>query len=210
MKLVLNKEIDLEEVLIDAKPFGIIDVGAYIGNPWRLYDRHGVKNRCWIEANPKVFNDLVNNVPEGDVTLNYAIGNKDGNISFIVTNNGQSSSILSLDKHLSHYPDILPIDCIVVKGRRLDTLIKEGLIDITQYNMLITDLQGAEYLAFEGFKENIDKIDYIVSEINYEELYKGCMLVDDFDKYLDKLGFEKIMATKHESVGWGDGYYKRR
>jgi len=36
------------------------------------------------------------------------------------------------------------------------------------------------------------------------------MLIDDFDRYLLELGFEKQWATIHEAVGWGDAYYKRQ
>ena len=201
----------MDKVLQDAHPRGIIEVGAWIGNSWRLYDKYGVKNRCWIEANPETFPLLRANVPPEDVTINVAVCDADGEFRFMLTNNdGQSSSLLPFKRHSEVYTTVFVTHTVIVKGRRLDTLVEEGLIDMSKYNFLFMDLQGTEYLALRGFEKNIDKIDYIVAEVNYEELYEGCMLVDDFDKYLAAWGFDKIMATKHETVFWGDAYYKRK
>lgn len=208
MNLILNQEINLSEVLRDAKPQGIIHAGAYIGGCSKIYDQFKI-NRCWIEADPESYNKLVTNVPGTDVKLNVAVSDRDGSALFLVTNNGQSSSLLSLKKHRVRYPTIVAEKQIIVPCRRLDTLVEQGLIDMYRYNFLLMDLQGAEYLALKGFEKNINKIGYIVAEINYEELYEGCMLAEDFDDYLSELGFAKIMATKYVNFGWGDAYYKR-
>lgn len=210
MDIVLNQEINLSEVLRDAKPQGIIHAGAYIGGCSRFYDKFPIKNRCWIEADPESYNKLVENVPASDVKLNVAVSDRDGSALFLVTNNGQSSSLLPLKKHRVRYPTIVAEKQIIVPCRRFDTLVEQGLIDMYKYNFLLMDLQGAEYLALKGFEKNINKIGFIVAEINYEELYEGCMLAEDFDEYLLELGFVKIMATKYENLGWGDAYYKRK
>jgi FkbM family methyltransferase len=210
MDIVLNQEINLSEVLRDAKPQGIIHAGAYIGGCSKIYDQFPIKNRCWIEADPESYNKLVANVPDSDVKLNVAVSDRDGSALFLVTSNGGSSSLLPLKKHRVRYPSIVVKKQIIVPCRRLDTLVDQGLIDMYKYNFLLMDLQGAEYLALKGFEKNINKIGFIVAEINYEELYEGCMLAEDFDEYLLKLGFVKIMATKYENLGWGDAYYKRK
>jgi FkbM family methyltransferase len=210
MELILNQDLDMDMILQDAKPRGIIEVGAWRGNSWSLYDKWGVKNRCWIEANPVTYQQLRANVPLEDVTINVAVCDQDSEFPFMITNNdGQSSSLLPFKRHAEVYTTVFVTSTVMVRGRRLDTLVEEHLIDMSQYNFLFMDLQGTEYLALRGFEKNIHKIDYIVAEINYEELYAGCMLVDDFDKYLSDRGFIKVIATKHETVGWGDGYYKR-
>lgn len=209
MNLILNQEINLSEVLQNAKPRGIIHAGAYIGGCSKIYDQCRIINRCWIEADPESYNKLKANVPATDVKLNVAVSNRDGSSRFTITNNGQSSSLLELKKHMFRYPTIVVAKNIIVPCRRLDTLVQQGLIDMSKYNFLLMDLQGAEYYALEGFSQNIRYIDYIVAELNYEELYEGCMLAEDFDEYLSELGFVKIMATKYVNFGWGDGYYKR-
>ena len=209
MKFVLNKPIDMEEVLRDAKPHGIIHAGAYLGQWWKIYEKYGVKNRCWIEACPETFDKLSINVPQIDIKLNYAVCDRDEEMIFVVTSNMQSSSIFSLKIHLKVYPSIKPTKQIIVIGRRMDTLIDQGLIDISKYDFLLMDLQGAEYLALKGLEKNISKINYIVSEVNYMKLYDGSTLFNNFDKYISSLGFKKVIMTKFKEYGEGDVYYKR-
>ena len=209
MRLIKNKPIDIGEVLDDAKPIGVIHCGAFMAEELPIYESHGVRNRCWIEADPENFEQLKKIVPPTDVLLNVAVYNKDTMLPFIVLNNGASSSLLEPKLHLDRYPTIKPTKVIKVVGRKLDTLIDEGFIDIKKYDFLYMDLQGAEELAICGFEKHIDKIKYILAEINYEELYEGCMLAQEFERYLQILGFKLQWATKHEAVGWGDAYYKR-
>lgn len=204
----MNDDINLDEIFDDACPRGIIDIGSHIGSCFEMYKKHDINNRCWIEANPNVFDELVRNVPNEDIKMNYAICDFDGKVPFVITSNLQSSSILPLKKHIEIYPTIFPEKHIIVQGRKLDTLIHKGLIDIDRYDFLAMDIQGGEFKALEGFKKYIHKINYILAEVNYIEMYSGCMLIDDFDNYLKKLGFKKIMASK-SVCGWGDAYYKR-
>lgn len=207
--ILYNQELSLSDVLRDARPRGVIHVGAYIGGCLETYQNAGVEYRCWIEPYPRSYLELLQHVPESDVCLNCAVSNTDGVIDFIVTNNRQSSSILPLKKHLEYYPGIEAEKLITVQCNQIDTLIAEGYIDISKYNFLVMDIQGAEYYAVNGFIKNIEHIDFIMAEINYEELYEGCMLVKEFDQYLNVLGFTKILSTHHQGFGWGDAYYKR-
>jgi FkbM family methyltransferase len=206
---LINQEIDLDTVLKKTAPRGVIHAGAYIGGCLKTYQENNVVNRCWIEADPKTFLKLRENIPTDDVAINVALCDRDEDISFNVTSNGQSSSILPLKNHLLRYPGILSVETLTIKGRKLDTLIADGQINMSLYNFLLMDLQGAECFALRGFEKNISYIDNIIAEVNYEELYEGCMLIDEFDAYLLKLGFEKIMSTCFENFGWGDAYYKR-
>jgi hypothetical protein len=123
--------------------------------------------------------------------------------------NGASSSLLYPKTHLSRYPTIKVAGEKPIRGCKLDTLVKEELIDMGKYDFLYMDLQGAEYLALLGFEDNLKYINGILCEINYEELYEGCVMVDKIDNYLIEHGFIKQWATIHETVGWGDAYYKR-
>jgi FkbM family methyltransferase len=201
--------IDIAEVLADAHPKGVIHVGAFMGEELPLYVNAGVEHRCWIEADPVTFNKLKQNIPKTDLALNFAIGDKNASVAFTRMTNGASSSLLTPYLHLYKYPDISISGGMRVRGRTLDRLVDDGIIDMSLYDMLLLDIQGAEGMAINGFVKHIDKINYIVSEVNYEELYDGCILIDEFDKLLLDLGFEKQWATIHITVGWGDAYYKR-
>jgi len=207
--LIKNKPINISEVLDDAKPKGVIHCGAFIGEELPIYQSHGINNRCWIEADPDTFTELKEIIPQDDVALNVAVSNYVGVGSFVVMNNGASSSLLAPKRHLDFYPEIQPIKEIWVDVRTLDFLVECGRIDMSKYDFLYMDLQGGEMDALKGFEEHIDEINFILAEINYEELYEGCALIDEFDAYLKERGFEKQWATIHEAVGWGDAYYKR-
>ena len=210
-EIIRNKPINISDVLDDAKPRGIIHCGAFLAEELPIYESHGIKNVCWIEADPNTFNELkkilVNR--DNDVLINVAVCDKNEVKPFYVMDNGASSSLLKPTGHLDKYPTVKYTNEINVIGRKLDSLVSDGLINMERYDFLYMDLQGGEFLALRGFERNICDINYILAEINYEELYEGCMLIDDFDRYLWENGFEKQYATIHETVGWGDAYYKR-
>ena len=68
------------------------------------------------------------------------------------------------------------------------------------------DIQGAELLALNGFKEGLKNINYIYLEVNEVEIYKGCPLIGDIDEFLEDLGFER--KETHITVQeWGDAFY---
>ncbi len=208
MRLIKNKPIDIDEVLTDAKPKGVIHAGAHLAEESPIYRKHGV-NVYWIEANPSIYDKMKTLIPCTDDSINVAVADVEGVMEFNLMDNGQSSSLLHPNTHLIRYPNIKPSGIIHVEGRKLDSLVDWGLLDISKYDFLYMDLQGAEFRALRGFSKHIGSINYIMSEVNYEEVYSGCTLIDEFDKYLLELGFVKQWATIHESVGWGDAYYKR-
>lgn len=88
----------------------------------------------------------------------------------------------------------------------MDTFIKDNNIDISKYNFLNLDIQGAELMALKGFGDLLHKIDYIYSEVNQEELYKDCALIQDLDNYLSKYRFKRVISTMTQ-FGWGDAFY---
>ena len=51
-------------------------------------------------------------------------------------------------------------------------------------------------------------IDYIYTEVNEAELYKGCMILPEFDRLLAEKGFVS-RETKMYPEQWGDAFYTR-
>lgn len=187
------------------KPKGIIHIGAHLMEERNDYISKGLNNTIWVEANPKLYEVIKNN----GIVYNYAISDMDDQlIKFNITNNGQSSSILELDKHKLHHPHIHVCEVINVKTKRMDTLIKENNIDINNYDFLNIDIQGAELLALKEFGDLLINLKYIYTEINTSSLYKNCAIVDELDDYLRKYDFERVETsmTKYE---WGDALYIR-
>lgn len=191
------------------RPKGIIHIGAHLMEERGDYISQGLYNTIWVEANPQVYSNIefVNNEPNNERVFNYAISDEDNKLyEFNITNNGQSSSILKLDKHKIHHPQIHVSEVIEVRSKRMDTLMLENSIDIDKYDFLNIDIQGAELLALKGFGDLLNNIKYIYTEINTNYLYKGCALVSEIDEYLEEFGFKRV-ETSMTDFEWGDALY---
>lgn len=188
MLLDLNKLIDKYSMNIT----GVIHVGAHRYEEAPIYEKCGIKNVKWFEANK----DLCN--PQHD-THNVAITDGVKNVTLHITNNMASSSIMPLKDHLKHYPNIKEIETRSVLGKPLRDYQSK------KYNMLNLDIQGAELQALKGAE--LSYIDYIYTEVNYEELYEGCNLIDEITLYLNNYELVDVSNTKR---GWGDALYIRK
>jgi FkbM family methyltransferase len=189
-------------------PTGIIHIGAHLMEERKNYLSMGVNNIIWIEANPKLYERIKNeNTSSTELFFNYAISNKDNEMCELnITNNGQSSSILELDKHKMYHPEVWVTEKVSVESKTIDSLFELESIDASNYNFLNIDIQGAEYLAFLGASNTLDKIDYIYSEVNEGTLYKDCGLISDIDLLLSKHGFKRL-ETDMSPWEWGDAFY---
>jgi hypothetical protein len=49
-------------------------------------------------------------------------------------------------------------------------------------------------------------MDYIIAEVNRDELYENCARVDEIDSFLSEYGFER-KETNWEGQTWGDAFY---
>jgi FkbM family methyltransferase len=194
------------------KPKGIIHIGAHLLEERESYLQENISHIIWIEANTDIVNQILKNqtLLTNEQIYNYAITDiSDQTIELFCTNNGQSSSILQLDKHLTYYPHIVVNKIIHITSKRMDSLILENNLNLDNYNFLNLDIQGAELLAIKSFGKFIQKIKYIYTEVNTAQLYKNCALLKDIDTYLYDLGFirQEISMTSQE---WGDALYVKK
>ncbi len=191
------------------KPKGIIHIGAHLMEERSDYISQDLHNTVWIEANPNIYSNIkfINDESNYEKVFNFAISDEDDKIyEFNITNNGQSSSILKLDKHKIHHPQIYVSEVINVFSKRMDTLLLENNININDYDFLNIDIQGAELLALKGFGNLLNNIKYIYTEVNTNSLYKDCALIDEIDNYLSDFGFERVEISMTE-FEWGDALY---
>ena len=61
-------------------------------------------------------------------------------------------------------------------------------------------------LRFSRCKKSFKNIDYIITEINRDELYKGCAKIEEVDSFLSSFGFRRVMVNWAEKP-WGDAFY---
>jgi FkbM family methyltransferase len=184
---------------------GIIHIGAFYGQEKTTYNNLNVNNVIWIEANPNYKEIIKNNVGE-DLIIISGVGNKNEILDFNIANNGQSSSFLEFGTHLDEHPGINFTDKIKVPVKRMSDIVNEYSINIDDFNFLNIDIQGYELEALKGFDNLIHKFDYIYSEVNEKELYKGCPLINEIDDYLKTFGFQRVI-TNITGHGWGDALY---
>jgi FkbM family methyltransferase len=194
------------------RPKGIIHIGAHLMEERNDYSSHGLNNTIWVEANPKIYSQIeyVNNENSSERAFNFAISDIDNVVyKFNVTNNGESSSILELDKHIKHHPHIHVTETLNVNSKRMDSLITENNINVSDYDFINLDIQGAELLALKSFGELIKNFNYIYTEVNTASIYKNCALITEIDEYLNNYNFERVETTITQ-FEWGDALYLKK
>jgi FkbM family methyltransferase len=197
-------------------PKTVLHVGAHKGEELLLYETLGVKNVYWIEANQKLADELsclemicdLEGLPTKSYIECAVISDKDGQeVEFNISNNNQSSSILELGEHSSLFPDVFYSQ----KEKRTTSTISSVLKKFgnPQIDFLNLDIQGAELLAMKGFKELAD-VQFVYTEINSREVYKGCALVEQIDEYLLPLGLIRAETAFWNDHPWGDALYIKK
>ena len=187
---------------------GIMHVGAHLCEEKKEYNEQGISdnNILWIEGNP----DLVEkNKLLGHSNIYWAlVDEEERDVTFNVTNNGQSSSYLELWAHTNYYPDIQVVQQKQQKTKKLTTFFEENKIDSNKYNFWSFDIQGADLRGIKGAGDHINNVDALLVEVNHERLYKGCSFLHEIDDYLESKGFVRT-HIKNAYQGWGDAFYVR-
>ncbi len=203
---------DIKESYPNIPIRGIIHIGAHEAEEYDDYKNISVEKMVWIEANPDLIPYLENKFKdvENIVIFNEAIFDVEKKVTFKISNNLQSSSILNLKEHKRLFPDVHYVKEIETTTKRFDTLCLEKKININDYNFLNVDVQGADLNVILSFGELLDKIDFVYSEINTVEVYENCHTLDVFDEIMDKHGFKRTMLHVYHGGGWGDALYIKK
>jgi FkbM family methyltransferase len=184
---------------------GILHVGAHECEELVEYERYLHRNKIlWVEALPRKValckarypNVLIENAIVSDVVED---------ITFNVSNNGQSSSILEFGLHSTYHPSVHYVTAFNGTTKLLKDILPKYEID---YNFLNFDIQGAELKALKGMEEYLHKVDYLYTEVNSDYVYKGCALISELDEYLKTFGLYRV-ETKWTEYKWGDAFYVR-
>lgn len=195
------------------KPKGAFHVGANNGQEIKEYYKNGIRHSVWIEALSDVFAKLEQNIkPYPDaIAIQACISDKDGEeIIFNVANNeGQSSSILEFGTHTKEHPTVKFIDKRLMTTRTLKTVIEFFKLDMSKYDFLNIDLQGAELMALKGLGDYLHGFEFLYLEVNRKPLYLGCPMVEELDEYVKPFGFERV-ETKWTGADWGDAAYIKK
>lgn len=192
----------------DLKVTGVLHVGGHHGEEAQAYNKVGFGPVYWVEAELKSFQVLQRNIRRygNQFAINAVVTDEEKEVTFHHANNGQSSSLLEFGTHSKEHPDVVFTGSTTYDATTIHNLFEEGLIG--ECNFMNLDIQGAELLALQGAGDYLDSVDYIYSEVNQKELYKGCVQLPELDRWLRDRGFTRreIQMTVH---GWGDAFYVR-
>lgn len=190
------------------KAHGCIHVGAHHAQEHSDYVAAGIKRFVYIEPCAATFNVLKKkfaahhhiqlfNIACGEVECEQVMytGSQ---------NDGQSNSLLKMQKHLQIHPGITLPHTELVTVKRLDSL---GLAH-KGYQLLVMDCQGFEKWVLKGATETLKQVNYIYTEVNKDFVYEGCTLIDELDKLLYE--FERVETGAWVGNAWTDALYIRR
>ena len=190
------------------KVSGVLHVGGHYGEECTAYRTQGYTPVYWIEADSTSIPNLKKAVERyGQHVIEALVSDVPGDVTFNVANNGQSSSILEFGTHSNEHPDVVFTGAKTLTATTIDILAEEGIIG--PCNFMNLDIQGAELMALKGGEKYLEGVDYIYTEVNRKELYKGCVLLPELDRWLSQKGFTRVELemTIH---GWGDALYVRK
>ena len=194
---------------------GIIHIGANWGQELDLYNYLKIKDLLLFEPIPEIYTILVQRIENykkyfNIKSYNIALGNDNKCVEmFISDNDGQSSSVLSPNVHLTIHPEVHFFQQkIIVPMMKLDDIC----FNREKFNTIVIDVQGFELEVFKGSIETLSNIEYIYTEVNKDFVYSENGLVDEIDEFLRKFGFKRVETfwPYQSNVGelpWGDALY---
>jgi FkbM family methyltransferase len=189
---------------------GILHVGAHLCEELYTYEtvwKTSRNNVVWVDANDRLIQyNKHRGIPN---CFTAALDETHRDVVFKVTNNVQSSSLLDLGTHAAHYPHIVVSETIPMRTQTLSSFFSNNNLDPKKYNIWNFDIQGSELHVLRGSPELLKYVDALYTEVNTEEVYKGCGQLSEMDTFLENHGFERVL-TNIVSQNWGDALYVKK
>lgn len=195
---------------------GVLHIGAFIGEELTAYRKLGLRNTILFEPQKHLYEMVEAKCGGGEQVFNIALGSHPHQSEMFISKtdggiyhgSGASSSLLKPKKHLTEHPTISFDNTESVTVECLDTVMQQNNIDTSIYNFLNIDVQGYELEVLKGAIQTLENIDAMILEINRDEMYEGCPMVDDIDHFLSDYNITRAL-TYWQSESWGDGLYVR-
>lgn len=189
----VNAKPSIEEIKCIINSNGILHLGAHRGKEAEIYSWFN-KKVLWVEANPKIFNDLKNHVKYyfKQRAINSLLGENNKKSEFYISNRDAScSSIFDLSDEVKSgklwkNEKIKMVDKINLNMVTLDNLLSEESISAREYDHWVLDLQGSEYQVLKGSVKSLKFCKSLMVEISKQKFYEG-----DSSDWSDILNFLK-------------------
>ena len=196
------------------QPKGIIHCGASNGAECKSYYDNGVEQTIWIEPIKEAFEQLWQNVQKypNVIVYNALIDEEEKEVDFHISdNNGESSSMFEFGEHKEMHSNVHFKETIRMQTQRLDSILK----DVTGYDFINLDTQGAELSCLKSLGYLLNKINYVYCEVNKTEVYKDIPLFDELCEWMNEKGFDLkevgkwVKNTKGQDA-WSDAFWIRK
>ena len=187
---------------------GVLHIGAHACEELWYYMDQGIspENMYWIDAiQEKVDAMIEKRIPN---VFCAALDNKEHTVKFHITNNGESSSLLDFGTHKESYPHIHVTESREVQTQTLKNFLEKNISNMEGINFWNLDIQGKELDVLRSGEEFLVYADAIYCEVNTQEVYKGCCILDELDAFLTERRFLRIKINMTDA-GWGDALYVR-
>ncbi len=191
---------------------GVIHVGAHEAEELNDYVSAGKTKVLWVEANPGkwcALSEKLDAYPSMHLGRFAAASSTGGRATLNIASNGQSSSLLPFGSHADSYPLISFTEEVEVDLCSVDDWISRLGVNPADYNFLNLDIQGYELNALRGMARQLRYVDYVYSEVNFEDVYVGCAKMTELDEFLGGYGLKRV-AVVDTGAGWGDAFYSRK
>ena len=183
---------------------GILHMGAHRGTESAVYDWFH-KKTLWIEANPKIYTDLKNNINIyiNQKAYNILLHEFDNEVfSFNISNNdGASSSIYNFGAE-SLKDNLEMVETIKLKSKKIDTFFLQESIQAKDYDFWVMDIQGAELPVLKGAQKSLESCNFIYVEVSSGDFYKNGTQWSELKNFLKKKNFENQWEPqdKHKDI----------
>jgi FkbM family methyltransferase len=204
---MLFKPEEVVQALRGVELHGVLHVGAHDCQELPFYQNNlKLKDIIWVDA---LESKVRLGKSKGYNIYHATITDKDDqDITFNISNNEQSSSVLEFKTHAYQHPTVKFVGTVVQKSVTIDTFFQRNGLDASKYDFWNFDIQGAELMALRGAVHSIQFAKALYLEVNKDELYKDCALINEIDEFLSNLGFKRTLTTM-TGWGWGDALYLR-
>lgn len=190
---------------------GVVHIGGHLAQERITYYVRGLPV-LWFEADPgkaEKIRDTLGPFDKQDVVHALMSDTDDVAVPFHVSSSdGVSSSIFELADHKKIWPAIEMVGVIELPSRRFDTLVRDISIDMSLYDTLIMDVQGAELKVLKGFGETLKHIKRLQLEAADFNSYAGGATVDDLVEFCLAAGFQETERATSLTVDGVGSYYE--
>jgi FkbM family methyltransferase len=181
------------------KTKGVLHIGAHLGQEGERYFQNSAKV-IWVEAIPRVYEDLVKNVSRfpDQIAVCALLGDQNNlMVDFNLASNGLASSSLFKFGNELGFKNIAMKSKIELPMTRLDNIYTPESIE--DYEHWVLDVQGAELLVLKGAGNLLENCKSVLIEVSTRQVYEGGVSWKELEKFLSEFNLIPLWQPQEHS-----------